>query len=68
MSPIEHAWDLVGRSLARDVRPAPSKHKLWLSIRAIWNSLPEADILNQFDYISCRIAAFIAARDGYDKY
>ncbi|GFX56817.1 hypothetical protein TNCV_495651 [Trichonephila clavipes] len=28
MSPIEHVWDLVGRLLARDPRPAASKDEL----------------------------------------
>ncbi|GFU58772.1 retrovirus-related Pol polyprotein from transposon 17.6 [Trichonephila clavipes] len=49
MSPIEHVWDLVGRRLARDPRPAASKDKLLLRIQAIWNSVPQADIKNLFD-------------------
>ncbi|GFX27210.1 transposable element Tcb2 transposase [Trichonephila clavipes] len=49
MSPIEHVWDLVGRCLARDPRPAASKDELLLRIQAIWNSLPQADIQNLFD-------------------
>ena len=44
MSPIEHVWDLVGRRLDRDQLPATSKEELWLRMRAIWNSLPQADI------------------------
>ena len=40
MSPIENVWDMVGRRLA------DSKDELWLSIQAIWNSLPQADIQN----------------------
>ena len=44
MLPIEHAWDLVDRRLARDERPAASKGELWLHIEAIRNSLPPADI------------------------
>ncbi|GFX98710.1 transposable element Tcb1 transposase [Trichonephila clavipes] len=49
MSPIEHVWDLVGRRLSRDPRPAASKDELLLRIQAIWNSLPQADIQNLFD-------------------
>ncbi|GFX97959.1 hypothetical protein TNCV_4906101 [Trichonephila clavipes] len=36
MSPIEHVWDLFGRCLARDLRPAASKDELLLRIQAIW--------------------------------
>ncbi|GFX84877.1 transposable element Tcb1 transposase [Trichonephila clavipes] len=69
MSPIEHVWDLVGRRLARDPRPAASKNEeLLLCIQAIWNSLPQADIQNLFDSMPRRIAALIAARGGNTKY
>ncbi|GFX68808.1 hypothetical protein TNCV_4070521 [Trichonephila clavipes] len=49
MLSIEHVWDLVGRRLARDLRPAASKDELLLRIEAIWNSLRQADIQNLFD-------------------
>ncbi|GFV41217.1 uncharacterized protein TNCV_2979711 [Trichonephila clavipes] len=39
MSPIEHVWDLVGRRLSRDPRPAAPKDDLLLRIQAIRNSL-----------------------------
>ncbi|GFY33730.1 retrovirus-related Pol polyprotein from transposon 17.6 [Trichonephila clavipes] len=68
MSPIEHVWDLVGRSCARDLRPAASKDELLLHIQARWNSLPQADIQNLFDFMSRRTEKFIAARGGYTKY
>lgn len=68
MSPIEHVWDMVGRRLARDPRPAVSKDELWLRIQAIWNSLPQADIQNLFDSMPRRIAALIAAHGGCTKY
>ncbi|GFY11067.1 hypothetical protein TNCV_4470531 [Trichonephila clavipes] len=61
MSPIEYAWDLVDRRLARDPRPAASK-ELLLRIQSIWNYLPQADIQNLFDCIPRRIATLIAAR------
>ncbi|GFU79046.1 transposable element Tc1 transposase [Trichonephila clavipes] len=68
MSSIQHVWDLVGRRLARDLRPAASKDELSLRVRTIWNSLPQADIQILFDSMSRRIAALIAARGGYTKY
>ncbi|GFY14226.1 transposable element Tcb1 transposase [Trichonephila clavipes] len=68
MSPIEHVWDLMGQRLARDRRSAASKDELLLRIKAIWNSLPRADIQNLIDFMSRRIAALIAARGGYTKY
>ncbi|GFV37280.1 transposable element Tcb2 transposase [Trichonephila clavipes] len=67
-SPIEQVWDLVGRRLARVPRPAVSKDELLLRMQAIWNSLPQADIQNLFDFMPRRIAALIAARIGYTKY
>ncbi|GFY27343.1 transposable element Tcb2 transposase [Trichonephila clavipes] len=68
MSPIEHVWDLVGRSCTRDLRPAASKDELLLRIQARWNSLPQADIQNLFDFMSRRIEKLIAARGGFTKY
>ncbi|PRD30987.1 UNVERIFIED_CONTAM: Transposable element Tcb1 transposase [Trichonephila clavipes] len=68
MSPIEHVRDLIGRRLARDPCPTDSKDELFLRIQAIWNSLPQADIQNLFDFMPRRIAALIAARGGYTKY
>ncbi|GFU75807.1 hypothetical protein TNCV_1652671 [Trichonephila clavipes] len=68
MSPIEHVWDLVGRRLARDPRPAALKDELLLRIQAIWNSLAQADIQNLFDSMTRRLAALIAVRGDYTKY
>ncbi|GFX42038.1 transposable element Tcb2 transposase [Trichonephila clavipes] len=68
MSPIEQVWDLVGRRLARDLRPAASKDELLLRIQAIRNSLPQAYIQNLFGSMPRRIATLIAARGGYTKY
>ncbi|PRD35979.1 UNVERIFIED_CONTAM: tc1a [Trichonephila clavipes] len=68
MTPIEHVWDLLGRRLARDPRPAISKDDFLLRIQAIWNSAPQADIQNLFDSMLHRIAALIAVRGDYTKY
>ncbi|GFX21210.1 transposable element Tcb2 transposase [Trichonephila clavipes] len=65
VSPIQHVWDLVGRLLARDPRPAASKDELLLRIQAIWNSLLQADIQNMFYSKPPHIAALIAALGGY---
>ncbi|GFV86167.1 transposable element Tc1 transposase [Trichonephila clavipes] len=65
MSPIEHVWDLVDWRLARDSRLAASEDELF---QAIWNSLPQVDIQNLFDFMPRCIAAVIAARGGYTKY
>ncbi|GFV28846.1 hypothetical protein TNCV_4050941 [Trichonephila clavipes] len=67
MSPIENVWDLVGRRLARDSRPAASKDELLLHIQAIWNSFPQAGIQNLFDSMPRRITALIATRGRYTK-
>ncbi|GFY18648.1 transposable element Tc1 transposase [Trichonephila clavipes] len=68
ISPIEHVWDYDGRCLARDPRPAASKHELLLRMQAKWSSLLQADIQNVFDSMPRRIAALIAARGGCTKY
>ncbi|GFV57029.1 transposable element Tcb2 transposase [Trichonephila clavipes] len=68
MSPIEHLWDIVGRRLARDLRPVASIDELWLRIQTIWNTLPQADIQNLFNSMPRRVAALIAARGGHTKY
>ncbi|GFY36047.1 transposable element Tc1 transposase [Trichonephila clavipes] len=68
MSPIEYVWDLVGRRLTPDPRPAASKDELLLRVQAIWNSLLQEDIQNLLDSMSRHIAALIAASGGYTKY
>ncbi|GFV30798.1 transposable element Tc1 transposase [Trichonephila clavipes] len=68
MSPIEHEWDIVGRRLARDLRPVASADELWLRIQTIWNTLPQTDIKNLFNSMPRRVAALIAARGGHPKY
>ncbi|GFU79933.1 transposable element Tc1 transposase [Trichonephila clavipes] len=68
MSPIEHEWDIVGRRLARDLRPVASTDELWLRIQTIWNTLPQTDIKNLFNSMPRRVAALIAARGGHTKY
>ncbi|GFX30756.1 transposable element Tc1 transposase [Trichonephila clavipes] len=68
MSPIEHVWDIVGRRLARDLRPVASADELWLRIQTIWNTLPQTDIQNLFNSMPRRVAALIAARGGHIKY
>ncbi|GFW87391.1 hypothetical protein TNCV_1267641 [Trichonephila clavipes] len=67
MSRIGHAWDMVGRCFACDYRSTASKDELWGRIQIIWDSLPQADIQHLFYFISCRIAALIAARGGHTK-
>ncbi|GFV14188.1 transposable element Tcb2 transposase [Trichonephila clavipes] len=62
MSPIGHEWDIVGRRIARDLRPVASTDELWLRIQTIWNTLPQTDIKNLFNSMPRRVAALIAAR------
>ncbi|GFV65683.1 transposable element Tc1 transposase [Trichonephila clavipes] len=68
MSPIEHEWDIVGRRIARDLRPVASTDELWLRIQTIWNTLPQTDIKNVFNSMPRRVAALIAERGGHTKY
>ncbi|GFX49327.1 transposable element Tc1 transposase [Trichonephila clavipes] len=68
MSPIEHEWDIVGRRIARDLRPVASTDELWLRIQTIWNTLPQTDIKKLFNSMPRRVAALIAAHGGHTKY
>ncbi|GFV64621.1 transposable element Tcb1 transposase [Trichonephila clavipes] len=68
MSPIEHVWDIVGRRLARDLRPVSLTDELWLRIQTICNALPQADIQNLFNSMPRRVAALIAARGDHTKF
>ena len=66
---ICHRLNMCGFSLvARDPSPVASAEKLWVRIQKIWNALPQAGIQNLFDSMPRRLAALIAARDGYTKY
>ena len=44
MSPIEHIWDMVGRSLIRQGPPAPTLDTLWIRIQSTWRDIPQEDI------------------------
>ncbi|GFX82143.1 transposable element Tcb1 transposase [Trichonephila clavipes] len=68
MSSIEQVWNLVGRCLARDLRPAVSEDELLLRIQAIWYYLSQADDQNLFEFMPGHIVSLIAARGGYTKY
>ncbi|GFY16218.1 transposable element Tc1 transposase [Trichonephila clavipes] len=68
MSPIEHEWDIVGRRIARDLRPVASTDELTLRIQTIWNTLPQTDIKNLFNSMLRRVAALIAVRGSHTKY
>ncbi|GFT82381.1 transposable element Tc1 transposase [Trichonephila clavipes] len=68
ISPIEHEWDIVGRRIARDLRPVASTDELWLRIQTKWNTLPQTDIKNLFNSMPRRVVALIAARGGHTKY
>ncbi|GFX44227.1 hypothetical protein TNCV_4120231 [Trichonephila clavipes] len=67
MSPIEPVRYFVGRRFDRDPRSTTSKDELLLSIRAIWNSLPQADVQNLFHSMPRRTSALIALRVVYTK-
>ena len=64
---IEYMWDLVRRHLSRDRHPTASKYEIWLRIKAVRISLPQADIENLFHSIPRRITSIIVARGSYTK-
>ena len=66
MSPVEHVWDLFGRRLTRDPRPAASKDEFWHTSNMGY--LPQADIKKVFESMPRRIESLITACGGYTKY
>jgi len=68
LNPIEHVWDMLGRSVrGREVAPA-SIHELRLALEEAWGNIQQEDICNLIDSMSRRLQAVIAARGGNTKY
>ena len=68
MSPIEHVWHLVGRRLARDLRPAALNTNFCCACKQCGSPFPKQYIQYLLDFMPRRIAALIVARAGYTKF
>ncbi|GFW12276.1 transposable element Tcb2 transposase [Trichonephila clavipes] len=68
MSPIEHEWDIVGRRIARDLRPVASTDELWLRIQTIWNTLPQTDIQNVFNSMPRPVCPPVRLVEGEERW
>lgn len=64
LSPIEHVWDMMGRSL----HPASDVQDLTRQLDRIWHDIPQEDIRQLYNSMPSRISACISARGGPTRY
>ncbi|UYV69971.1 K02A2.6-like, partial [Cordylochernes scorpioides] len=62
LSPIEHVWDIIGRSLHALPQPR-SEDELWQMVEREWRAIPQDAICTLIDSLPRRVAACIAVRD-----
>ena len=68
MSPIEHAWDELGRRLRdRAVRPNTG-YELFAALEEEWDNIPRDRIRRLVTSMRNRLRACIAARGGHNRY
>ncbi|UYV71413.1 hypothetical protein LAZ67_8003051 [Cordylochernes scorpioides] len=63
LSPIEHAWDIIGRRLHALPQPR-SEDELWQMVEREWRAIPQDAIRTLIDSLPRRVAACIAVRGG----
>ncbi|UYV83998.1 Transposase [Cordylochernes scorpioides] len=63
LSPIEHVWDIIGRSLHALPQPR-SEDELWQMVEREWRAIPQDAIRTLIDSLPRRVAACIAVRGG----
>ncbi|GBM06668.1 hypothetical protein AVEN_190884-1 [Araneus ventricosus] len=68
LSPIEHAWDIIGRQLHRQLQPALTVPALFNQVHQEWNSIPKTDIRHLYDTMHARLHACIQNSDYYTGY
>ena len=69
LSPIEHAWDVLGRRV-RDAYPLPpaSLAELRLRLIAQWDLIPQDELNALCDSMPQRLRACIAADGGHTRF
>ncbi|GBL88194.1 Transposable element Tc1 transposase [Araneus ventricosus] len=68
LSPIEHAWDIIGRQLQHHPLPAQTVPVLTAQVQQAWNSIPQSDIRHLYDTMHARLQACIQNSGGYTGY
>ena len=66
LNPIEHLWDVVGRSLGST--KFSNEGKLWKRLQQEWSQLPRVTISHLVESMPRQIAAVIKALGGYTRY
>ena len=67
LNPIEHIWDVMGRTI-QELDPSPNLEQLKLSLIDAWNNIPQDTIRHLVHNMNNRIAAVITAKGGNTKY
>ena len=68
LNPIEHVWDMMGRSIAQLEAQPHGLQKLGVALEAAWDALAVRDVNRLINSMRQRCEAVIAARGGYTRY
>lgn len=68
LSPIEHLWDELGRTVRKRNPPPQNVQQLRQALIAEWNNLPQQKVLTLIQSMRRRIQACINANGGHTKY
>ena len=69
LSPIEHAWDLLGRGMREAYHvPPPSLNVLRLRLIEQWNRIDQRQIDELCDSMPQRLAACVSASGGHTRF
>ena len=66
LNPIEHLWDVLGRSLGATT--FPNQEELWKCLQEQWRQFPRVTTAKLVESMPRRIEAVIKARGGYTRY
>jgi transposase len=68
ISPIEHLWVDLKKTLKKYPRPAKGVHELWERVAEEWNKISPETCQNLIESMPRRIQAVIKAKGGHTKY
>ncbi|KFM67085.1 Transposable element Tcb1 transposase, partial [Stegodyphus mimosarum] len=67
LSPIEHVWDVIGRSL-QTLPLLRSEDKLWQRVEREWRAIPQDTIRTLIDSMPRHVSSCITVRGGPTPY
>jgi hypothetical protein len=68
LNPIEHVWDMMGRSIAQLEAQPHGLQQLGVALEAAWDALAVRDVNRLINSMRQRCEAVIAARGGHNRY